>query len=189
MANVKKPTMSNLLERFGKLTPEEQETIRRILSGESAQKVEPVKWTSPAPVNSIRRTGNVSSAKVAEGPKEGKGVYIVPETFADGRVKVQEGKSGYEDTVNYITVDSDGNPSKPVETLRAIIREAAENFSGKGYIKRHGWAPGQVFGGNHNFPNMPLQKGRNWAPVSVFCSIVEQAVKAGLKQPYVTVTD
>lgn len=188
MANVKKPTMNNVLERFEKLTPEEQTMIRaRLGIVETPQPVKPV--TSPAPVNSIRRTGNVSAPTASAEVKEAKGVYIVPETFADGRVKIMEGKSGYEDTVNYITVDAQGNPSKPVDTLRTIIREAAENFSGKGYIKRHGWAPGQVFQGNHNFPNMPLQKGRNWAPVSVFCSIVEQAVKAGLKQPYVTVTD
>lgn len=185
----RKPQADNLLDRFSKLSAEEQARVRAVIGGGAQPQAGAVALIAPKEAPAIKPV-NVGAAPVYQVPagyvlvpagqrrgareaKPANGVQIVPETTRTGEVVVNEGEVF--NSINFITVDENNQPSKSHPDLYAIIQDEVRNAQVQYnyFIKRNGWSPSKDFQGNAMLPGV-RNKGRFYLPDDAFLNVVRR---------------
>jgi len=177
-------------EMFEVLSPFFKEQIKDLLREQLATQATPVvpkvasvPHVSKATVVSLPKVAPLvpaPSIKAAREKKERLGVDIMPELDGDGEIFVNDNPRG--PTVNFLTVDANGESSAPVEALDKLIQELAQ----KAGIRRYGWAPSRIFGGGYNGANAG-HKGQRYLSRDTFIELCRRWAETGATLDYVSV--
>ena len=133
--------------------------------------------------NSTTKAAKPSTTKKVGGSEEkteGTGIQLFPQE-KDGQLDIDT-RNGRRN-VNYLTLDADGGPAKPVAELDVLIRKYSVKQDENGNnttdpLPKFGWAPSKKFEGNHQIPglvNHPNYKGgRRYMAYDNFVRLVQE---------------